>query len=153
MTRPIPEGLRSVTPSFSVEGAADAIAFYIKAFGAKEIQRAADPSGQKIWHAQIQIGDSAVFLNDTFPDMGPAQPASLWIYSDNVDAAWKRATEAGGVTIRMPLADMFWGDRTGTLVDRWGIQWTLAQHMKDLTPEQMKKAQDEFVAQMSKQKK
>ena len=153
MPRPIPEGLRSVTPQLSVEGAAEAIAFYKKAFGAEEVSRAADPSGKKIWHAQIRIGDSSLFINATVPEMGSKPtPARLWIYTENVDALWKRANDAGGVKVTMPLADMFWGDRIGQIADRWGVEWCLAQRIKDLTPEQMQKAQDEFVAQQAGQK-
>jgi uncharacterized glyoxalase superfamily protein PhnB len=150
MTKPVPEGLHTVTAQLNVEGAADAIEFYKKAFGAVEVMRAPDPSGKKIWHAHIRIGDSAIFINDTFPDMGGgANKTSLWIYTDKVDAAYKRAVDAG-CTVRMALADMFWGDRMGSLTDKWGNDWTIAQHMKDLSPEEMKKAQDAFVAQMKK---
>ena len=98
----------------------------------------------------VRIGDSMVFVNDTFPEMGAsARPARLWIYTAGVDKAWKRATEAG-MKVLMPIGDMFWGDRMGTVADRWGNEWTLAEHMKDLTPEEMKRAQDEFVANMKK---
>ena len=153
MTRPIPEGLRSVTPQLSLEGAADAIEFYKKALGAVEHSRATDPGGKKVMHAQIQIGDAAIFVNDTFPEMGSSGPtvASIWLYGPDVDARWKRAVDAG-VTVKWPIQDQFWGDRTGTFTDRWGVQWTVAQRMKDLSPEQMQKAQDEFMAQMAPQK-
>ena len=152
MTQAIPEGLHSVTPQLTVEGAADAIAFYKKAFGAEEIQRAPDPSGKKIWHATIRIGNSSIFINDAFPDMG-AVPlvSSLWIYTDAVDAAFKRAVEAGA-QVKMPLADMFWGDRMGSLLDRWGNRWTLAQHTKVMSPEEMRLASEEAAAQWRKGK-
>ncbi len=154
MTRPIPEGLRSLTPQLSIDGAADAIAFYKKAFGAVEKSRAPDPTGKKIWHAEIHIGDSALFVNDTFPEMGGGPSKScLWLYVDGVDAAFKRALEAGSdVKVKMPVADMFWGDRMGALTDRWGNDWNLAQRVKDLTPEQMQKAADEFTAQNAPKK-
>jgi len=153
MTRPIPEGLHSVTPHISVDGAAEAIAFYTKAFGAVEKQRAPDPTGKKIWHAEISIGDSAIFVNDVFPEMGMGDPsrASLWIYTDGVDAAWKRAVDAGA-TVTMPLADQFWGDRTGSLKDKWGIQWTLGQRIRDQTREETDKRAQEFIAQMKQGK-
>jgi PhnB protein len=152
MAKAIPEGLHTITAQVAVEGCADAIEFWKKAFGAQEVMRAPDPTGKKIWHAQLRIGDSAFFANDVFPEMGSrATPASLWIYLDNVDAAWKRAVDSG-CQVKMPIADMFWGDRMGTVMDKWGIQWTIAQHMKDLTPEQIKKAQDEFVKTMSQKK-
>jgi PhnB protein len=148
MIKAIPEGLHSVTPALAIAGAAEAIELYKKAFGAVEKFRAPDPSGQKIWHAELRIGDSVVFVNDAFPEMGSGPTkTSLWLYSEDVDAAFKRATDAG-VEVRMPLGDMFWGDRMGTVVDHWGNQWTLAQHKQDLTPEQMKKAEQEFVASM-----
>lgn len=150
MTKAIPEGLHAVTPQLTVDGAAEAIEFYKKAFGAVETSRAPDPSGTKVWHAELRIGDSALFINDAFPDMGgPANKTRLWVYSEDVDAAFRRATDAG-VQVRMPLGDMFWGDRLGTVTDRWGNEWTLAQRKQDLTPQQMKAAGDEFIASMKK---
>jgi uncharacterized glyoxalase superfamily protein PhnB len=143
MARGIPTGLHSVTPSLTVDGCAEAIEFYKKAFGAVEVSRAPDPSGKKIWHAQIRIGDSAVFLTDAFPEMGTAPTtASLWFYSDDVDAAYKRAVDAGA-QVKTPLADMFWGDRMGTLVDRWGIRWSLAQRVRELSADEMQTAAEE----------
>ncbi len=153
MVKPIPEGLHTITPALAVEGAAEAIEFYKRAFGAEEVMRAPDPTGKKVWHANLRIGDSSFFVNDPMPDMGVGPSvASLWIYAPDVDAAYARATKAGAKSL-MPPMDMFWGDRTATLADKWGIRWTLATHIKDLTPEQMKKAQDAFVAEMAKQKK
>jgi PhnB protein len=153
MAKGIPEGLRSVTPALTIDGCAEAIEFYKKAFGAVEVVRAPDPSGKKIWHAQIRIGDSAIFVNDAFPEMGSALgPASLWIYSENVDTAFKRAADAGA-QVKMPLADMFWGDRMGSLMDRWGNRWTLAQHMTDMTPEEMERATEQASAEWNRSKK
>jgi PhnB protein len=146
MIKAIPEGLHSVTPQLNVDGAAEAIELYKQAFGAVELARAPDPSGKKIWHAELRIGNSVIFINDTFPEMGSVPSSvNLWVYSEDVDAAFKRATDAG-VAVRMPLADMFWGDRMGAVTDRWGNQWTLAQRKLDLTPDQMKQAADEFIA-------
>jgi uncharacterized glyoxalase superfamily protein PhnB len=146
----VPEGIRSITPQLNLNGAAEALDFYKRAFGAEEVMRAPDPSGKKIWHSQIRIGDSAVFVNDAFPEMGSAaQPASLWIYSDDVDSRWKRATEAG-CTVKMPLADQFWGDRMGVCVDKWGVTWCLSQRIKEMTPDELKKAEQAFVASMKK---
>src|ERR1700677_2772184 len=94
--RAVPEGLHTVTASLAVDGASEAIEFYKKAFGAEEVMRAPDPSGKKIWHAQIRIGDSQVFVNDVFPEMGgSANITRLWIYVENVDSLFKRATDAG----------------------------------------------------------
>jgi uncharacterized glyoxalase superfamily protein PhnB len=152
MAKAIPEGLHSVTPALVIDGAAEAIAFYREAFGAQEVMRAPDPSGKKIWHAIIRIGDSSLFINDPFPEMGavPTQ-VRLWIYVDGVDALYKRATGAGAIA-KMPVADMFWGDRLGSVTDRWGNVWTLAQHMKDLSPDEMKRAQESAVAEWKKGK-
>jgi uncharacterized glyoxalase superfamily protein PhnB len=152
MPKPIPEGLRSITPALALDGCSEAIEFYKKAFGAVEESRAPDPSGKKIWHAQLRIGDSAIFVNDTFPDMGPPTgPASLWIYTENVDAAFKRAVDAGA-QVKMPLADMFWGDRMGTVADRWGNRFSLAQRTKDMKPEEMRLAGEAFAAEWNKKK-
>jgi PhnB protein len=151
MAKAVPEGMHTITPQLAIDGADKAIEWYKKAFGAELVSRAPDPSGKKVWHASIRIGDSIIFVNDVFPDMGgSARTASLWIYTDKVDTWWKRASEAPGAKVTMPIADMFWGDRMGSLTDPFGNQWNLAQHMKDLSPEEMKKAQDAFVASMPK---
>ena len=150
MAKAVPEGMHTITPQLAIDGCDKAIEWYQKAFGAELVQRAPDPSGKKVWHAALRIGNSMFFVNDVFPEMGGGvQNASLWIYTDNVDNAWKRALEAGGKQT-MAMADQFWGDRMGALTDPFGNRWTLAQHMKDLSPEEMKKAGDEFVAQMHK---
>ena len=147
---PIPAGMHSVTPSLTLDGAAEAIAFFTRAFGAEELTRVMDPSGKKVWHAMVRIGDSVIFLNDTAPEMAPNPiTAKLWLYGDAVDAAFKRATEAGA-SAKMPPADMFWGDRIAEVHDRWGNVWMLAQHVRDLTPAEMKQGQDAFVASMKK---
>ena len=153
MTKAIPEGLRTVTPAMTIDGCAAAIEFYKKAFGAVEESRAIDPSGKKVWHAQIRIGDSALFVNDAFPEMGPVPgPATLWIYTSDVDAAFKRAVDAGA-EVKMPLADMFWGDRMGIVVDRWGNRWNFAQRVRDLTPDDMQRASEEAAAEWNRSKK
>ena len=151
MANPIPEGLHSITPQLSIDGAAEAITFFQKAFGAEEVApRAMHPAGKKIWHAALRIGNSQLFVNDVFPDMGgKPTSAQLWIYAAGVDAAFKRAVDAG-CKVAMPLSDMFWGDRGGAVVDPWGNQWMLTQHMKDMTPAEIQKAQDEFVKAMAK---
>ena len=149
--RAVPQGLHTLTVQLSLEGAAEAIAFYAKAFGAQEIApRSPDPSGKKIWHAALKIGDSVLYLNDVFPEMGgKPRPASLWLYTDGVDRLFQRATDAGCSVTMQPM-DMFWGDRTAQVVDKWGVEWNLAQRIKDLTAEEMKKAQDDFVAKLPK---
>jgi PhnB protein len=138
----IPEGMHTVTPHLVCDGAADAIAFYKKAFNAKESARMPGPGG-KIMHAQLTIGDSHIMLVDEFPEMGgfgpkhyKGTPVTLHLYVPDVDAAYKQAVDAGA-TAKMPPADMFWGDRYGVLVDPFGHSWSLATHKRDLTPEQM----------------
>jgi PhnB protein len=146
----VPEGIHTITPQLTIDGCDQAIEWYRRAFGAELLGRAPDPSGQKVWHAELRVGDSVVYVNDAFPDMGgPAEPAHLWLYAQDIDGWWQRAVDAGA-TIRMPLADMFWGDRSGTIVDPFGISWSLAERKKNLTPEEMKRAQDEFVASLPK---
>ncbi|HEY7634467.1 MAG TPA: VOC family protein [Gemmatimonadales bacterium] len=148
----IPKGYHTVTPSLVVDGAGQAIEFYKKALGAEELMRFEGPDG-KIMHAEIKIGDSVVMLNDEMPDYGVRGPkaiggssVSLFIYKDGVDAAWKRAIDAGARPIQ-PLADQFWGDRSGCVEDPFGHRWWLSQHTKDLSPEEIRKAAEEFFAQ------
>jgi len=146
----VPKGLRTITVQLTIDGCDQAIEWYRKAFGAELKSRAPDPSGKKVWHAEMHLGDSAFFLNDAFPEMGGvAQPTTLWIYADDIDQRFKRAVDAGA-KVTMPLGDQFWGDRTGQVVDPYGNKWNLAQHVKDLTPEQMKKAEEAFIASMPK---
>ncbi len=148
----IPQGMHTVTPCLTINGCAEAIEFYKKAFGAEEVMRAPDPTGKLIWHAAIRIGDSTIFLNDEVPGMSrPATPASLWLYVEGVDAAFKRATNAGCQVV-MPVTDMFWGDRFGKVTDKWGNDWGIASHVKDMTPEEMKEAEKAFIASMPKKK-
>lgn len=98
----------------------------------------------------MRLGDSRFFINDAFPEMGGgANKTRLWVYVDGVDALYKRATDAG-MTVKMAIADMFWGDRIGTLADRWGNEWTLAQRVKEMSHEEMKKAGEAFAAQRNK---
>ena len=151
MAKAIPEGLHSVTPALTVEGCSEAIETWKKAFGAEELMRAPDPSGKKIWHASVRIGDSVIFCNDYFPEMTANAPrqARLWIYLGGVDRAFDRAKSAG-LKVVMPPGDMFWGDRICEVHDRWGNQWVIAEHVKDMTPAEMKKAQDEFVAKAAR---
>jgi PhnB protein len=152
-TRAIPEGHHSVTPSIMVAGAAKAIDFYKKALGAEELSRFPGPDGS-IMHAEIRIGDSPIMLGDEMPEQGAkgpnaygGTPVSFFIYQDNVDAAWKRAIDAGGKQI-MPLADQFWGDRAGCFEDPFGHKWWLAQRIQELSPEELKQAADQFFSQM-----
>jgi PhnB protein len=140
--KPIPEGMHSLTPYLICAQAADAIAFYTKAFNAVEENRLPGPGG-KVMHATLRIGDSALMLTDEWPDMGAlgpkalkGSPVTIHLYVNDVDAAFRQAIEAGA-TVRMPVADMFWGDRYGQLDDPFGHRWSLATHKRDLTPEQI----------------
>jgi PhnB protein len=149
----IPKGYHTVTPSIVVAGATKAIDFYKKALGAEELMRFPGPDG-KIIHAEIRVGDSVIMLADEMPEHGSrgpksidGTPVSFFVYGENVDAAWKRAVDAGAKPI-MPLADQFWGDRTGCLEDPFGHHWWLAQHIQDLTPEELRKNSEAFFSQM-----
>lgn len=140
--QPIPEGMHSVTPHLICEGAANAIEFYKKAFNAEAGVRMAAPDGRLI-HAQITIGDSTLMLVDSFPEMGAfgpkalkGSPVTIHLYVEDVDKMFKQAVAAGAV-VRMPLSNMFWGDRYGLVEDPFGHSWSLATHMHDYTPEEM----------------
>ena len=159
MTKPakaIPEGYHTITPHLTVRGADRAIEFYKRAFGAQELTRMPGPDGKGVIHAEIKIGDSIVFLNDELPDMRSRSPQSLGgiasmlhLYVEDVDAAFKLAVEAGA-QVRMPVADMFWGDRYGKVIDPFGHEWGLGTHKEDLTPEEIEKRAQAFFAQMPK---
>jgi uncharacterized glyoxalase superfamily protein PhnB len=143
--KPIPEGMRTVTPHLVCAGAADAIEFYKKAFNAVEMGRMPGPEG-KLVHALIRIGDSAVMLVDEFPDWGAFGPKSLkgspvtiHLYVEDVDATVQRAV-AVGAKVTMPLEDTFWGDRYGKLEDPFGHHWSVATHVRDVSPEEMQRA-------------
>jgi PhnB protein len=141
--RAIPEGYHSVTPYIIVDGAAEAIRFYEQAFGATEALRL--PMGDKIGHAEIRIGDSYVMLADEFPEhdiRGPKSrggaTSSLMIYVEDVDSAFERAL-AAGASVDKPVADQFYGDRSGTILDPFGHKWTLATHVEDISGEEIQR--------------
>ena len=149
--KPIPDGMHSVTPHLICAGAADAIEFYKKAFNAVEVVRLPGPQG-RLMHAMIRIGDSAVMLVDEMPEWGALGPKSLkgspvtiHLYVEHVDAFVKRAVDAGA-KITMPLDDMFWGDRYCKLEDPFGHRWSVATHLRDVSPEEMKQAMQKMGA-------
>lgn len=141
--KPIPEGMHSLTPHLICNGAAAAIAFYRDAFGAVETSRLPGPDG-KLMHASIRIGDSTLMLADEIAGCGVAgprtlngSPVTLHLYVEDADAVMARAVEAGA-TQTMPVTEMFWGDRYGQLEDPFGHRWSVATHVRDLTPEQVR---------------
>ena len=149
--KPIPDGYHTVTPYLIVNGAAKAIEFYAAAFGATELFRLPGPDG-KLGHAEIKIGDSPVMLADEFPDMGAkgpqsygGSPVSILVYVADVDAMTARAVAAGATIVR-PLQDQFYGDRSSTLTDPFGHQWTLATHTEDVAPDEMQRRMDAMMA-------
>lgn len=143
--KPIPEGFHSVTPHLICAGATAAIDFYKRAFNAVEVMRLPGNAG-KLMHAQIRIGDSNVMLVDEMLECdarGPASfkgtPVTLHIYVEDADAMFAQAV-AAGAAVKMPLADMFWGDRYGVLIDPFGHQWSIATHTRDVKPDELPQA-------------
>jgi PhnB protein len=153
-TKPIPEGYHTVSPYIAVEDAARAIEFYVKAFGAKELERMEAPGGS-IGHAALEFGDSRIMLSDPFPQASTRPPkelggtsASVFMYVEDVDAVVKRAVDAGA-TVTMEVADQFWGDRFGTITDPFGHVWSIATHIEDVPPEEMAERAKAAMAEMS----
>ena len=142
--KPIPDGYSTVTPYLVMNGAARAIEFYKKAFGATELLRFPMPGG-KLGHAEIKIGNSPIMLADEMPEMGHrgpqalgGTPVSILLYVEDVDAMFNRAIAAGATVVK-PVKDEFYGDRSGTLTDPFGHQWTVATHKEDVPLEEMHK--------------
>ena len=138
--KPVPEGYHTVTPYLIVKGAARAIDFYKQAFGATEMFRMAGPDG-KIGHAEIKIGDSPIMLADeTAEHRGPESlggtPITLMIYVEDVDRVFNQAVSAGA-KVQRPVADQFYGDRTGGVTDPFGHIWYIATHKEDVAPDEM----------------
>jgi uncharacterized glyoxalase superfamily protein PhnB len=143
--KPIPEGMRSITPHLICAGAANAIEFYKNAFGAVEVARLPGPQG-RLMHAMIRIGDSSVMLVDEMPEwgaLGPkalkGSPVTIHLYVPDVDAVVGRAVKAGA-KVTMPVEDQFWGDRYGKLEDPFGHHWSVATHVRDVSPQEMQQA-------------
>ena len=139
--KPIPDGYHSVTPYLICDGAADAIEYYKKAFGATELFRM-DHEG-KVGHAELKIGDSPIMLADEYPQMGyrspkalGGTPVSIMIYVPDVDTVYQQTIDAGATVVK-PLQDQFYGDRSGTVTDPFGHVWTVATHKEDVSMEEM----------------
>jgi PhnB protein len=148
-TKPIPEGMHTVTPHLICAGAAEAIEFYRKAFGAVELSRMPGSDG-KLMHASIRIGDSVVMLNEENPHWGAfgpkhlnGSPVTIHLYVENVDAVFEQAVRAGA-KVTMPLDDMFWGDRYGKVEDPCGHQWSIGTHVRDVSPAEMQEAMEQM---------
>jgi PhnB protein len=142
--KPIPEGYHSVTPYLYIKGAAGAIDYYKNVFGAKEHVSMPGPNG-RIMHAELQIGDSMIMLADENLQIDAKSPAtlggvasSLLLYVENVDAVTQKAVAAGAKLVR-PVQDQFYGDRSGTISDPFGHLWSIATHIEDVSPKEMKK--------------
>jgi PhnB protein len=147
--QPIPKGYHTVTPYLIIDGAAKAIDFYKKAFGATEIMRMPGPDG-KIGHAEIKIGDSPIMMADENQQMGHrgpkalgSTPVSILLYVEDADKVFNQATSAGAKSVR-PMKDQFYGDRMGTLQDPFGHVWTIGTHIEDVSPEEMKRRMAEL---------
>ena len=157
-TQAIPTGHHTVTPVLTLDNAAKAIRLYGDAFGAKEVGRSATPDG-KILHAEIQIGDSRIMLNDAVmgaksPKALGGSPAQLWIYVEDCDTLFKRALAAGAHVFGGAMGEMtdqFWGDRSGTVVDPFGFKWSIATRKEDLSPTELERRQSEFMKEMAAQ--
>jgi PhnB protein len=150
--KPIPEGYHSITPYLVIKGAAAAIDYYKKVFGAKERMRMDAPGGT-IGHAELEIGDSVIMLADEFPEMGHkspktlgGSPVSVILYVENVDAVFKRALNEGARQVR-PLENQFYGDRMGSLEDPFGHLWSVATHVEDVAPDEMQRRAAEAAKQ------
>lgn len=148
--KPVPEGYHNVTPYLIVDGAAGAIEFYRKAFGATELMRVAAPGG-KVGHAEIRIGDSRIMLADEFPDMGArspkafgGSPVNLHLYVEDVDAVARQAVAAGAKEVR-PVKDQFYGDRSGAFEDPYGHLWHISTHKEDVPEDELKRRADEMM--------
>ena len=149
----VPAGFHTLTPHLTVRDADQALEFYENALGAEILNVARTPDG-KVMNAMLRIGDSMLMLNDEFPEMGGLSPLStggagvtIHIYLEDVDEAFDRAVNAGA-KVKMPLMDQFWGDRYGVVSDPFGHSWSLATHIKDLSPEEMQRGQEEAMAKM-----
>lgn len=156
MTKAIPEGYHSVSPMFMFRDARKAIDFYKRAFGALERYVMPAPDGKGVMHAEMMIGDSIIMMGEEHPNEScrsaetlGSSPVSFYLYLENVDEAFGKAL-AAGATVLMPVGEMFWGDRAGTVQDPFGYSWTLASHTRDLTPAEIREGAEAFFATMAR---
>jgi PhnB protein len=156
---PIPQGRHTLTPNLILRDCAKAIDFYKRALGAQEVMRMQAPDGKSIWHAELKIGDSIVYLNDEMPGMSrpapsatAAAPVTMWLWVPDADAAYRKALEAGAKSTMEP-ADMFWGDRCSGVADPYGYLWSFSTHKKDMSEDEINRAGEAFAKQMAAQQK
>jgi len=154
---PIPQGMHTLTPGLVLKDAATAIDFYEEALGAKVLTRMMAPDGKSVWHAELRIGDSVLYLGDEMPGMGRAaptpsspSPVTLWLYVKDCDTAYRKAIAAGATSTMVP-ADMFWGDRCAGVADPFGYLWSFATRQKVMTESEMRRAGEEFARTMKPQ--
>jgi PhnB protein len=152
--KPIPDEFHTVTPHLVVRDAVQAITFYERAFGAREVRRHMYPDGKKVMHAQLRFGNSPLLLTEENLEWGVHSPLSLkgtpitlHLYVEDVDARFEQAVKAGA-TVKMPLMDAFWGDRYGQVTDPYGHVWSLAMHVEDLTEAQIQERGKAFFSGM-----
>ncbi|MFA7368830.1 MAG: VOC family protein [Kiritimatiellales bacterium] len=152
----VPEGFHAVTPCLTLKNSVEAIEFYKKAFGAKALDVFPSPDGKRTMHAVMQIGNSILMMGDEMPGQNcksaaslGASPISLFLYVPNADAVFKQAVDAGAIAV-MPIADMFWGDRCGTVKDPFGYTWMIATHTRDMTRKEIEEGARSFAAQAGK---
>jgi len=143
-TQPQPSAPQSVTAHLIVQGAARAIAFYTRAFNARELYRLVEPGG-KIGHAELVIGSSRIMLCDEYPDFGAlsagtigGSPIKLLVYVDDADAVMRQALAAGATELR-PVKNQFHGDRSGMVLDPFGFSWSIATPVEDVSPDEMQR--------------
>jgi uncharacterized glyoxalase superfamily protein PhnB len=156
MTKAIPEGFHSVTPYLVFKDARKAIEFYKQAFGARERFAMPGPDGTGVMHAEIRIGNSIIMMSEENPqqpcksaEIAGGSPVSFYLYLENVDETFPIALKAGA-EVRMPVQEMFWGDRAGTVQDPFGYSWTLATHSKDLTPQEIEQGARHFFCEAAR---
>ena len=150
---PVPDGFHTMTPQLTLDNAAETIDWYKKAFGVEEVSRGLGPDG-KIMHAELKVGNSRFMVNDVMMGKGPqalgGSPASFWLYVDNSDALFNRAVSVGA-KVQMPMADQFWGDHAGAVIDPAGYTWWIATRTEDLTHDEIQQRAAEFFKQMAQQ--